>query len=174
MKKIMRISVVVLFLFVGYSFSAEMDLGLKSAALPGLGQLSAGQGNLQNTNTLKGIGFMTGFVFGLHGIFSQAGAMDSYAQQTASLKSLSESATSYSERDIYNKKHKVAFDNYESARLKLILFSSFTAIVYGFNIADAMLFTKKEQEGLSRFMNGVSIEVSTVSDVPTLGVNCSF
>jgi hypothetical protein len=154
------------------SVAADRGLGIKSAIVPGMGQISAGDGNLMNKNTLKGLGFMAGFVVCLNGIISEAGSMDSYAQQTVRLDKLFSAAATYDEKEEYSRKHEIAWNNYGDSRNMLIVFTGLTVLLYGYNIFDAAMFTVSDNKEVSQ--RDVSMGVAYQSGVPTLKLNCRF
>jgi hypothetical protein len=169
------VAAVVTTLFAFSAASADTELGIKSAILPGMGQISAGEGNITNMNTVKGLGFMAGFVLCLNGVIVEAGAMDSYAQQTIRLDKARSAATTHVEREEYAAKHEIAWDNYNDAKLMLIVFTSLTAVVYGYNIVDALLFTTPSgSEELSRSEKNVSVGLVYNTGTPVLKLNCRF
>lgn len=165
-------TIIVLLGLFTFSSGADMGLGIKSAIVPGMGQISAGDGELQSKNTLKGLGFMAGFVLCLNGVISEAGSMDSYAQQTVRLEKLVSEATTYNDKLEYSRRHEIAWDNYESSRNMLIVFTGLTVLVYGYNIFDAALFTVADTKAVSG--RDISLGVAYNEGVPSLKLNCRF
>ncbi|MBL8029064.1 MAG: hypothetical protein JNL74_21760 [Fibrobacteres bacterium] len=175
MSKIRVITVLIITAaFAISSSAADKGLGIKSAIVPGMGQLSAGEGNIMSKNTLKGLGFMAGFVLCLNGVVSEAGAMDSYAQQTRRLDEAVKKSLIFDEKYELKQKHEVAYENYQDAKLTLIVFTGLTALVYGYNIVDAMLFTVKDEAAVSQNEKPVSLGLSYSAGVPSLKLNCRF
>lgn len=152
MKKI--IVILLLTLFAAASWAANVELGIKSAVLPGMGQISAGSGSIKSINTLKGLGFLTGFALSFHGFLSQVSQKESYAEQTqfydAQEKKIAVGGN-YSDLMAARKAHQEASDNYESANTLSFVCLGLSVAIYAYGVVDAMLFTQedKKEEGAS-------------------------
>jgi hypothetical protein len=123
------------------------SLGIKSAILPGMGQLSAGFGNITSKNTLKGLGIMAGFTFTLNGLISNISQRESYAEQTQLFSdqfAAIHRSGDFAEADVVYKKWKSANDNYNSANLALFVYLGVTVAIYGYGVVDALLFTQPD------------------------------
>jgi hypothetical protein len=166
------LSIIFLLGLFTFSMAADAALGIKSAIVPGMGQISAGDGEIQSRNTLKGLGFMAGFVLCLNGVISEAGSMDSYAQQTVRLKKAVSEASTYDDQLEYSRRHEIAWKNYENSRNMLIVFTGLTVLIYGYNIVDAALFTVADTKAVS--VRDISLGVAYSSGVPSLKLNCRF
>jgi hypothetical protein len=147
MKKIFLLSAI--FLFAGAAFCGNTPLALKSVIVPGLGQISAGQGEIKSKNTLKGLGIMAGFTICLQGTISSISARESYAEQTryyAGQIAANNISGNYGTLQQLHDAHSKAYDNYNSANTMMFVYLTLTAAFYGYGIVDALLFTKEDEK----------------------------
>ena len=153
----MKYILVITLLASGLVFGGNPDLGIKSAILPGMGQLSAGSGEFLNKNTLKGLGIMAGFTVCLHNTIRFISLKESYAEQTQTYDTKNDQVEFYDERQAIKTKWGEAYDNYQNAQLWSYVFLGLTAAVYGYGIVDALLFTgKKEMQNGSAGQSSLS------------------
>jgi hypothetical protein len=147
MKKIWLLSVVL----AAFSMSpcGNSSLAIKSAVVPGMGQISAGFGNIKSMNTLKGLGIMAGFVFSLNGMLNSISERESYAEQTqyyAAQIQANERSGTYETQVTLETAHKRAWDSYNSANAWTFVYLGLTAAFYGYGIVDALLYTKEDKK----------------------------
>ena len=138
----------ILFILIasGLAFAGNMGLAVQSAILPGMGQISAGSGNITNLNTVKGLGIMAGFTVCVHGAISSLSTYESYTQETHDLKQEYENAPFKSEKDEKYEAWQKAYDKADNAKTALMVFSGLTVAVYAYGSVDAFLFTHKKQK----------------------------
>ncbi len=178
MKKIFFISL--LTLSIQWAFCGNTPLAFKSAIIPGMGQISAGVGDVKSMNTLKGLGIMAGFTFCLHGMLNSISERESYAEETQvyadkiSINRKSGNSTIEAELE---KSHKNAYDNYNSANTWTFVYVGLTAAIYGYGIIDAYMFTKEDEKkevGLGIMPRNLNLSVSSVGRGQGLNVNYKF
>ncbi|MFH0919751.1 MAG: hypothetical protein V1913_05265 [Fibrobacterota bacterium] len=134
------------------ALAGNTSLGIKSAILPGMGQLAAGSGSITSKNTLKGLGFLTGFTLCMHGLVNNISLKESYAEQTdfysRRLEAIKKSGN-FEDAEVVSRAHKAAYDDYESANTAVYVFLGLSVAVYAYGVVDALLFTQEEstQEG---------------------------
>jgi hypothetical protein len=123
------------------------SLGVKSAILPGMGQLSAGFGSITSKNTLKGLGIMAGFTFTLNGLISNISQRESFAEQTklySDRYAAIQRSGDYAEQNTVYKKWTSANDNYNSANVALFVYLGLSVAIYGYGVVDALMFTQED------------------------------
>ena len=177
MKTISCLSVILV--LAAFLFGGDPSLALKSAVVPGMGQISAGSGNIKSMNTLKGLGIMTGFAFCLHGTISSISERESYAEQTqfyASQILANNKSGTYEEQIRLETAHKRAWDGYNSANAWSFVYLGLTAAFYGYGIVDALLYTKEDKkEGSAGLLPGrVDLAVGPVGRNSGIKVNYHF
>jgi hypothetical protein len=177
MKNITSISL--LLIMAVLSFGGDPSLALKSAVVPGMGQISAGSGSIKSKNTLKGLGIMVGFAFSLNGAIRSISEKESYAEQTqfyASQILANENSGTYEEQVKLEAAHKRAWDSYNSANTWTYIYLGLTAVFYGYGIADAFLYTKEDKkEGSAGLLPGkVNLSLGPVGRNSGIKVNYRF
>jgi hypothetical protein len=162
------------------AFCGNPGLGLKSAIVPGMGQISAGSGSIQSLNTLRGLGIMSGFVFCLHGTLNSISERESYAEQTQyyadNIKANYVSGT-HSDLVKYTEAHKKAYDNYKTANALTFVYLGLTAAFYGYGIVDALMFTKeddKKRENAAFLHDRINVTVTQAGQGSGVRVNYRF
>jgi hypothetical protein len=142
----MKRAILFILIAAGLAFAGNKALAVQSAILPGMGQISAGNGNITDQNTGKGLGIMAGFTLCVHGVISSLSRYESYTQETHDLKQEYENAPFKSEKDEKYEAWQTAYDKADGAKTALIVFSGLTVAVYAYGIVDAFLFTHKKQK----------------------------
>jgi len=130
------------------------SLGVKSAILPGMGQLSAGGGSITSKNTLKGLGLLAGFTVCINGMISNISQRESYAEQTqvyADQYAALQVSGNYADANSVYLSWNAANDSYNSANIAVFVYLGLSVAFYGYGIFDALMFTREDtpqgQEG---------------------------
>lgn len=167
-----------LFVFVTFAFGGNTSLAIKSALVPGMGQISAGVGDVKSFNTMKGLGVMAGFTFCLHGMLSSISQRESYAEQTQYYADQIAIANTNEKLLAMNKAQQNAYDNYESANTVTFVYLGLTAVIYGYGIVDAFLYTTdesvKRDTQSSLLPSGMSVTTGSVGQTTGLKVAYHF
>ncbi|OGS33378.1 MAG: hypothetical protein A2293_08885 [Elusimicrobia bacterium RIFOXYB2_FULL_49_7] len=137
----------ILFVLSAALMAGNVELGVQSAIVPGMGQMAAGEGKITRLNTAKGLGIMAGFAVCIHGVFNSLSEYDAYSEQTRILEGkYNQDGLLYSDRDSLRQAWDDAFQNAGDAKTRLVAFSLLSAAVYAYGIVDAVLFTRPAEK----------------------------
>lgn len=179
-----KIIIVLLACLAASAPALETSLGIKSAIVPGMGQLSAGFGSVTSKNTLKGLGIMTGFTLCMGGLLNNISERESYAEQTktyaARYAALQVSGNFADASTVYTSWTN-ANNSYNSANTAMYIFLGLSLAVYGYGIVDALMYTTPDnpqgQEGPASLLvpqKKVQFQCARVNGRSGVRVNYSF
>jgi len=130
--------------------AGDTRMGLQSALVPGMGQLAAGRGKIQNGSTLKGLAIMAGFTVAVHGAFTATSRQESFAELTTTKKAEMEQANFFQDKEQIYDEWTQASENHESEKTRAFIFIGAAVAIYAYGIIDALLFTTQKTENSSK------------------------
>jgi hypothetical protein len=136
-KTIVIVMVLLLIAVIQTTAFADSQRVLKSAIFPGMGQLGDDQ-------RLRGLGYMTGEVLLLSMLFSEFSHVQSSSRETYVLTVRYDMAQTYEEKNRQYHNWQDAYNKYGDSQIKMIAYIGAAGLLWGWNIADAVLFAPKK------------------------------
>jgi len=162
-KIVVTIMLVITVLVIPANTYADSGRIIKSLIFPGMGQL----GDEQN---VRGLSYMTGEVLLLTMFFSQWSNRESSSRETYVLTIRYDKANTFEEKNRQFSNWQDAFNKYNNTQMSMALYAGGALLLWGWNVADAVLFapaapveesslykTVKENLALSASLNQTKI-----------------